>query len=70
MRARAYDLSGKTSDSNEYTLTVTEPYAFYRISASAKPAKGLEAWFVPSGTTQQIVKLPRPRGPIQTQPNP
>jgi hypothetical protein len=69
MLAKATDYSGLSSPETEiYRITVTEPYAFYRISASAKPAAGLEAWFTPSGTTQQIVKLPRPRGPIQ--PNP
>jgi hypothetical protein len=71
MEVLAFDHSGTADPATEiYRITVTEPYAFYRISASAKPASGLEAWFTPSGTTQQIVKLPRPRGPIQTQPNP
>jgi hypothetical protein len=71
MLAKATDYSGLTNPETEiYHITVTEPYAFYRITASAKPATGLEAWFTPSGTTQQIVKLPRPRGPIQIQPNP
>jgi hypothetical protein len=71
MLARAQDYAGLSSPETEiYQITVTEPFAYHRITASAKPAKGLEVWFVPSGTTQQIVKLPRPRGPIQTQPNP
>jgi hypothetical protein len=69
VRAQAFDYLGQNA-SEDFIITVTEPYAFYRITASAKPAKGLEAWFTPSGTTQQIIKLPRPRGPIQTQPNP
>jgi hypothetical protein len=72
LRAYAQDHKGKhtTLGVDYYTITVTEPYAFYQVTASAKPAAGLEAWFVPSGTTRQTVKLPRPRGPIQTQPNP